>query len=294
MKKLFFLILALLPLSTHATETLQAGFAAPPRIIPESLELGKPARIYTSLFNQTNFDINGSLYFYYNDKLIDDIVVTLPAQSNVRYWSDTTIASGTQRFSAELRNMKKNELGKIPESILITTSSLRTEKEISKTPLSFLSTTTSPASIITVSSATTADSNSANESPPLSSVSSSFLSSSLKQKAASTTKNVVQIITRPLIRLLDEKQNSLENAIKTNSSSQPIPALDHAVSELEKKSTFFKIPREKLPTTQHLYIWLIKVAKYVLNTWWVMLIVFLALLRTSWKLWRRIQRDEEY
>jgi hypothetical protein len=113
------------------------------------------------------------------------------------------------------------------------------------------------------------------------------------QTVTEKTKFIVQSITTPLIHLLDDEQRSLEEQIKTTTTSQPIAVLDQAATELEKKTTFLKIPRDQLPTSTRAYIWLIEAAKYILSTWWIMLILLLIILRTLWKLWRRIQRSEE-
>jgi hypothetical protein len=303
MKNYFFLILAFLlltPFSVHAFETIPAGFTSAPHIIPNTLSAGGPARIYSTIFNQSNFDLIGKLQFYYQDQLTSELPIALPAQSTERVWFDIITATGTQHFSEQLVEMKKTELGKTPELISLTTSTISIERNFvsSSLPISSSSTSSSTTNLITVTPPTTSSSTLTEtlSSSPTSTTStiSNLVHSPLTQTVTEKTKLVMQSITAPLIRLLDDEQRSLEEQIKTTTTSQPIAVLDQAATELEKKTTFLKIPRDQLPTSTRVYIWLIGAAKYILSTWWIMLILLLIIIRTLWKLWRRIQRSEEH
>jgi hypothetical protein len=298
MKKILFLFLLLLiPLRAYGLEIISAGFAAPPRITPEHPLVGGNLRIYTTLFNESSTDITGTVRLYEKDEVIGELSIALPTKSTMRYWFDTIASTTTLIFSAEFINVKKAELGKIATPVQAVSSTTKNSGQAATTSST---TTSSPKNnlITSVSSTSSTSSTSYLPATPLSSTivstTESLFSSSATKIATEKTKNAIETITAPLINFLDKKKHALEESIENVTTTEPIPILNKAATELENKTSFLKIPREKIPSFTHLYIWLISVGLYLLHTWWIMLLALLFLVYNIWKLWKKIRNEEHF
>jgi hypothetical protein len=95
-------------------------------------------------------------------------------------------------------------------------------------------------------------------------------------------------MTNGLVKKLEDKKNQLAADATT---TQPLPILEKPISELEKKTPFLKIPRDKLPTLSQVYTTLLSAAIWMLNTWWVVVLFYLLIIVTLWRIWRRMRRD---
>jgi hypothetical protein len=91
------------------------------------------------------------------------------------------------------------------------------------------------------------------------------------------------------LHLVNQK-TKLDQELLENENNQPVPLLEESAKRLEGKTTWLKIPREKIPSFKQLQSWSLGATLYILNTWWLMLIIYLLVFRLLWKLWRSATR----
>ncbi len=89
---------------------------------------------------------------------------------------------------------------------------------------------------------------------------------------------------------LESKNQSIKSDLQNGQPSDPI--LTETINALADK-TFIKIPENKKPTKQLVYSWLISLTILILNTWWLMAIIFLVILRALWKLWKLVRGHDD-
>lgn len=286
---------------------LDAGFKEKLWHTPEKTLYEEPVRIYTTIYNQSSFDIVGTIKLYQGTVFYQEVPLTLAQNTTLHEWFDVTITSGTPTFVAVLSDVKKSELGKLPEPITLlnpTSTVLKITPKKKPTPVIISlvpTTTTSTPTFTTVSSDDTA-------SPPSSFTSTTNNTSSTNQLLETTKKNTVSFLqtisekiqpsltnlTSHLTTRLIEQKQKIDKEIKDNKENEPVPLLADSAKHLEQKTPWLKIPRNYIPSFKELQSWSLGAALFVLRTWWLMLIILLLLLRALWKLWCYAKRGDDY
>lgn len=315
---LFFLvILFLIPTSAYAAteknEPLNAGFVNTLWYSQENWVVGEKIRIYTAIQNQSPQDIIGILYLYKNDKPVQDTPFSIAKGTIIHQWFDLEITTGTHKIYGVINKTYQSEAGKSPEEISIrfpTSSIAYKTAAIKNSPSTTLlknnSVATSSSSsvystssiLITVSSdqqtSTFTTTSKELSTSSLPAEEKGFGQNSFISQTTHNTKNWIQKLTEGPINGLTEKKQLLDKELQEEKDHQPINLLEESAKKIESKTTFLKIPREKIPSLKQLQSWSLGASIIILNTWWLMLIIFGLLVWNIWKLWRYIRRSENY
>jgi hypothetical protein len=93
-----------------------------------------------------------------------------------------------------------------------------------------------------------------------------------------------------VVPYLKTTQNQLSDDARNDPNPQPIGLFKQAADALHERQSFISIPDKSLPTSKVVQTWLLGAAIWALNTWWLMLIIYLFVFRLLWKLWRSATR----
>lgn len=305
-----FISLIILPTAVGAepnTQTpLNAGFVNSLWYSSTKFTPGQTIRIYSTIQNQSGYDLVGKLQLYDNNSLKAEKDFSIVNGTMLQQWFDLTITTGTHKLYKKISEIKKSEIQKTLETITIQNSTSQIDEKISEptepptktltssTVSSFIHLTTSSINLLeknTVASstnvATTTDNNNQTTAPD-------YADKTDYSPVVATAKKLVDISTAGIIKKLENTKDQLAEQLKNSSSSKPLPLLEKPIEELEKKTPFFKFPREKLPTLNHVYSWLITTLLYLLHTWWVVILFYLVIIIGLWRLWRRLRRNDDF
>jgi hypothetical protein len=215
----------------------------------------------------------------------------------VHNWFDLTITTGTHKIYEVFTNTKISKVESGTEAVTVRsqTSTIEQKNSSPKTtppPIennnSTSTTTKSNTEIITVSS--DAQAITKNGSSP--SIPSTSTTKTILNKTTAETKNFISGLTGGLVETLKKQKNLLDEDIKNKNNHEPVPLLADAAEKMEQKATFLKIPRDKIPSFATIQSWSLAAGIYILQTWWIMVLIFLLILRGLWKLWGFIRKRE--
>lgn len=113
---------------------------------------------------------------------------------------------------------------------------------------------------------------------------------SIFSQAVSTTRQIIQAMSSAIIPYLKTTQDHLADDARTDPNPQPIGLFKQAADALHERQPYISIPDKSLPTGKVVQAWLLGAVIWALNTWWLMLIIYLLIFRLLWKLWRSATR----
>lgn len=120
----------------------------------------------------------------------------------------------------------------------------------------------------------------------------SLPSSSVLENTSEKTKSILHQITKTIDQYLVKQKVLLQKKLISTTNTDPIPLLENSAKQIESKTSWLKIPRDKIPSFLHIQIWILEILLYILRSWWLLLIILLALLRILWKLWRYLKKND--
>ncbi len=319
--------LTIKPLPVHAetaTSTLEAGFASGFRYSKSPLVTSNTIiRIYVTLQNQSTADILGTVRIFDNDQPIGDIPFSIVANRLIEVWIDWTATPGPHSIRATIIDARISKAGESPVAIALSipnssidlqTVPLPAPPTPTSTPTESSSRPTSdqPDPPDTVGAASTTSTDTKNDpavtiTTLLAAAFEKLLALGKSNTTSSTNSQTATVsssdqsqpdsigqqfnaILKSLTSDLTTKNNSLKAAITSGQGTEPI--LTEPINALEDK-TFIKIPDNKKPTKQLVYSWLISIAITILNTWWLMVVIFLIILRALYKLWKAVREQDD-
>lgn len=283
----------LLP-NTKAAEMLNAGFTQTLWYSSNDFFTNETIRVYSALQNQSGFDLTGKIQLYDNDRLMEEAPFALANGTITYQWSDLKLSQGTHKLYKKIIEVKKSVINLPSELVEVKyPTSTSDEKVVIPKKQNITPTTTAqaasssnlfigPLPTISIETAQTPSSSAITPDAP------SYSDKSGSSPFLDKTKEIIGNMTNGLVKKLEDKKNQLA-ADTTN--TQPLPILEKPINELEKKTPFLKIPRDKLPTLAQVYTTLLSAAIWMLNTWWVVLLFYLLIIVTLWRIWRRMRRD---
>lgn len=115
----FFLIAICLPVSTHATGELNAGFVQGLWYSSNPILANEPVRIYVALRNNTDRDLSGTVRFEANGRRIGTASINALPGRLVEAWSDWTPEYGSYTVTATLTDIKLHTIGEGAEKVTI-------------------------------------------------------------------------------------------------------------------------------------------------------------------------------
>ena len=278
------------------TKPLNAGFVNTLWYSSTDFVVGEKVRIYSAIQNQSPFDLVGEVKLFDNDKEIQKNSVAIASGNLIHHWFDFTITTGTHQMYEVLRNTKISNVSSTTEIALIQSPTSTVIQKISTTkptPLNSLATTT-PFSSETITVSSDAQALIKNSAPPSSTGATLSTTSIIMSKTTSQTKNFILNLTGGLVENLKKQKNLLDEDIKKNTNMEPLPVLEDAAREMEKKTTFLKIPREKIPSFENIQSWSLALSIYILQTWWLVLLILLLVLRGIWKILSFFRKKDRY
>lgn len=90
---------------------------------------------------------------------------------------------------------------------------------------------------------------------------------------------------------ISEQKEKVDERLAREEHPEPISLFAKPLASLRSKAPFLAIPKEYVPSGDRLLSWLFGILIFICETWWLLLIVFLLLLRWIWKIfwffWRR-------
>lgn len=90
---------------------------------------------------------------------------------------------------------------------------------------------------------------------------------------------------------ISKKKKRLDEKLAAEAEPKPIGALAKPLTALQAKIPFIAFPPEYVPSSGRLFSWFLGILIAICQTWWLLLIVFLLILRWIWKIfwffWRR-------
>ncbi len=306
------------PAAAQSTSTLyNAGFASGFRYSANPLFTKDTViRVYFTLQNQSAADIFGTVRIFDNDTVIGDIPFLIVGDRLVELWTDWTVTPGTHALRATIVDAKKSEIGQPGTPIMLSSASssidvqtvpppapLKPSAEDARDPAS----TESKSDPNTIIASGVAETSTSSVAGVLSQTVEQLLSLARKSNfsqsgASSTDSNQITSETNHSLsgqfeRLISAFTLALEAKKKTIQTEQADgkpgqPILTEQIKALEDK-TFIKIPDNKKPTKELVFSWLISLVILILNTWWLMCIIFLIVLRALWKMWKIVRGKTE-
>lgn len=289
----------------YAAPLIDAGFKGTLWYSPQQTYENEPIRIYTAVYNQSPFDIIATIKLYEGNKLLGDTPLFLAQNTTFHQWFDVSVSSGTPTFVAVLSNSKKSNLGKELETVaLLNTTSSPLQISIKTKPAapknSSITSTTNTSSPF-FSTFTVSSDEQVNSTTSSTIVSSSTIfegvvqnSSSFLNKFSEAIQPTITALTGNVKLHLANQKTKLDQELAENKNNRPVPLLEESAKRLEGKTTWLKIPREKIPSFKQLQSWSLGATLYILNTWWLMVLLLLVLFRALWKLWRFVKRGDNY
>ncbi len=288
--------------------SVNAGFVGSIWYSNNKIVAGDKIRVYSAIQNQTNYDIVGIVELYDNGELNGTTSFSLVKGSLAQSWIDWTAASGKHQLYEKITQAKKWEVGKDPVPINIQFGESNTDlQEIFNPPPAITSSTAeikkdevSPNPGVGSSTAPSSSPGVGGEPISPSSTIGEKTHSIINTVGEKTTEawnstgnKVYESVINSLSNLLTQKQAELDKQIAERTSP---PLLQKQLEEMDKKSEYLKIPSEKAPTINHVYKWILGVALYIINTWWIFTIIILlvarAIFKIGKKLWPRTKQDE--
>jgi hypothetical protein len=262
------------------------------------------------------FDILGTMNFYDGKTLLGASDFSVVNGQLVERWTDWMVTPGTHNIFAKISNAQKSEIGKPPEPITLATEASATETITPTLDPERLAPTTST------------DSSSSSPNPdqpaplgPKNPESANTLETLVKtiqtltdkllgrsSETASTTpntatdsvpnpisndnpssSNTTRGITATISTKLATQKSALDEKLNQEENPQPVTVLAGPLETLAKKVPYFKIPPQYIPSGGRIYSWFLSACIFIVNTWWLLLIVSFLVLRWVWKIVRFFQ-----
>ena len=98
-------------------ESLEISFVDKFRYSHDSFFAGEDVRVYTTLQNNSGFDLQGIIQFYDNDKFIGDFNFFIANVRNIEVWTDWRPSEGKHNLLVKIDNLKKLEIAKNPKTV---------------------------------------------------------------------------------------------------------------------------------------------------------------------------------
>lgn len=111
-------------------ETFNAGLVSGIWYSKTPFFAGETVRMYTAVHNNSGSDIVGKVRFLTNNAPIGEMAFSAPEGGLVQAWIDWKVHGGNSKIEAEMVDVKRLEVGKNPEPIVLT-SPLVAQDEIS-------------------------------------------------------------------------------------------------------------------------------------------------------------------
>ncbi|NQU82997.1 MAG: hypothetical protein HQ539_03535 [Parcubacteria group bacterium] len=115
---LVFLVCASYTLAQN-TPPVNAGFVSGIWFSQSTFFANQKVRAYSAIQNQSSFDILGKVEFYDNETLIDSSNFSAISNRLIEVWADWTPTYGNHEIYAKIVEIKKSEIGKSPEDIIL-------------------------------------------------------------------------------------------------------------------------------------------------------------------------------
>ncbi len=109
-------------------ESLDISFVDKLRYSNESFLAGENIRIYSTLQNNSGFDLRGTIRFYDNEKFIGDFDFFVSNQKSIEAWVDWFSNEGGHNFKTKIYDVKKLEIAKEPVTVSLDNEIIISEK----------------------------------------------------------------------------------------------------------------------------------------------------------------------
>ncbi len=111
-------------------------------------------------------------------------------------------------------------------------------------------------------------------------------------KTLSVIKKVIESSTQIFVPRLEKTVQVWQATATQEANTEPIPLLAAGAQKLENYQNLIQIPREKIPSIHTIKSWIARSVLHILNTWWLVLPLYMATLYLLWRLWRSITYAE--
>ncbi len=327
MRKYFatFLIILFFPLLAQA-EKINAGFVSGVWYSRSPFFAGDDIRIYSAIQNQSDFDIVGKIEFYDKQNLIGSSDFSVISGRLIEGWVDWKVTAGNHSVYVRIAEAKKSEVGGQEEEVELqfTTSSMdelvvdldtdgdrignQDDEDDDGDSISDeeeLAQGTDPLNKDLKLEEKNGDTENLNKGNIFSQKSDSQITQDLDKKASPSQKaeiiknnfqtyvvkpavkavNIISRETKKITNVLTKKLEQEKNKVEIKTVQ-----IDEALSEQIEEVSQDKNLGQSKSLLDKIFFYFLSVLLYILNIWWLTLIVVFILLRILWRIVRRFMQ----
>lgn len=279
-----------------AQEEVNAGFVGGIWFSSDPFFAGDDVRVYAAIQNQSGLDLIGTVQFFDNDNLISESDFSIISGGLIGVWTDWKVAEGEHSFYGKIVSANKSEVGEDPVLITLKFGDSGVSQRIAdidtdgdkignaKDPDDDNDGISDEEEIRLGTDPLIPDirEDSVDDENKTSSTTIQKIIEMAK-KGTDLVGSKTKSITEKIAKNLEEKRDKIKEEIRvagniSNEGEEDLPADEKKKVSMWKKA----------------YVWLLSALIFVLNTWWLSLIVIVLIFRTLWKLtsrWRFRKSD---
>ena len=270
---------------------------------------GDQIRIYTGLQNQSGFDITGTIQFLDEEIIIGESEFSVVHGDFIKEWIDWDVIQGYHSISIKIINAQKHELNEDPKSISLNLGTLGSDEQFADfdTDGDLVGNEIDPdddndgledeEEVIIGTDPLIADTDNdgvddgeeiEKETNPLVpdkiDVEESLEVVEQVEKILNFTKEEADKILQGIVNRVESKKLVIQREVREETN--PSPIFEKALALIGNNFGFFEIPKEKIPTWNHVYDWFLGAILFILGKPWLIVIFILFIARVFWKLKR--------